>query len=60
MYKLIKSCNGPSICEIFIDRLLMPYQSATTGLFSCTAEAYVRDSVYCAAALWSLGLAYRR
>lgn len=43
-----------------VKRLLMPYQSATTGLFSCTDEAYVRDSVYCAAALWSLGLAYRR
>lgn len=40
--------------------LLMHYQSPTTGLFSCGDEANVRDSIYCAAALWALGLAYRR
>jgi len=43
-----------------VKRLLLPYQSASTGLFSCNKEAHVRDSVYCSAALWALALAYRR
>ncbi|XP_039260321.2 phosphorylase b kinase regulatory subunit beta-like [Styela clava] len=45
---------------ITIKSLLLPYQSPTTGLFSCGKDAFVRDSVYCAVAIWSLGLAYRR
>lgn len=43
-----------------VKRLLVAHQSPTTGLFSCGDIAHVRDSVYCAAALWALGLAYRR
>ena len=39
---------------------LIPFQSSSTGLFSCNSEAYVRDSVYCSAAIWALALAYRR
>ena len=41
-------------------RYLIPYQSPSTGLFSCNSDAYVRDSVYCSAAIWTLALAYRR
>uniref|UniRef100_A0A8C1AFL8 Phosphorylase b kinase regulatory subunit n=1 Tax=Cyprinus carpio carpio TaxID=630221 RepID=A0A8C1AFL8_CYPCA len=44
---------------------ILNYQSPTTGLFSvktCSTckEAKVRDSLYCAASIWALALAYRR
>ncbi|RXN17358.1 phosphorylase b kinase regulatory subunit beta isoform X3 [Labeo rohita] len=44
---------------------ILNYQSPTTGLFpvktcSTCKEAKVRDSLYCAASVWALALAYRR
>ncbi|XP_073715282.1 phosphorylase b kinase regulatory subunit beta isoform X1 [Misgurnus anguillicaudatus] len=44
---------------------ILNYQSPTTGLFpvkTCAGckEAKVRDSLYCAASIWALALAYRR
>ncbi|XP_060715824.1 phosphorylase b kinase regulatory subunit beta isoform X1 [Tachysurus vachellii] len=44
---------------------ILNYQSPTTGLFpvkTCSdcKEAKVRDSLYCAASIWALALAYRR
>uniref|UniRef100_A0A3B5MJK3 Phosphorylase b kinase regulatory subunit n=1 Tax=Xiphophorus couchianus TaxID=32473 RepID=A0A3B5MJK3_9TELE len=44
---------------------ILNYQSPTTGLFpvktfSDMKEAKVRDSLYCAACAWALGMAYRR
>ncbi|XP_058237527.1 phosphorylase b kinase regulatory subunit beta isoform X2 [Hemibagrus wyckioides] len=44
---------------------ILNYQSPTTGLFpvkTCSdcKEAKVRDSLYCAASVWALALAYRR
>ncbi|XP_014894068.1 phosphorylase b kinase regulatory subunit beta isoform X2 [Poecilia latipinna] len=44
---------------------ILNYQSPTTGLFpvktfSDIKEAKVRDSLYCAACAWALGMAYRR
>uniref|UniRef100_A0A8C1GKE1 Phosphorylase b kinase regulatory subunit n=1 Tax=Cyprinus carpio TaxID=7962 RepID=A0A8C1GKE1_CYPCA len=44
---------------------ILNYQSPTTGLFpvktsSTCKEAKVRDSLYCAASIWALSLAYRR
>ncbi|XP_016135524.1 phosphorylase b kinase regulatory subunit beta-like isoform X2 [Sinocyclocheilus grahami] len=43
---------------------ILNYQSPTTGLFpvktcSTCKEAKVRDSLYCAASIWALALAYR-
>ncbi|XP_050425684.1 probable phosphorylase b kinase regulatory subunit beta isoform X2 [Adelges cooleyi] len=47
-----------------VKRQLLRYQSAITGLFPVLSddeyEASVRDSIYCAAAIWSLFQAYRR
>ncbi|XP_026821358.1 probable phosphorylase b kinase regulatory subunit beta isoform X1 [Rhopalosiphum maidis] len=47
-----------------VKRQLLRYQSAITGLFPVMSDdkkvASVRDSVYCAAAIWSLFQAYRR
>jgi len=46
-----------------VKRQLLRYQSAITGLFPVLSDdekvASVRDSVYCAAAIWSLFQAYR-
>jgi len=46
-----------------VKRQLLNYQSAITGLFPVvsTDEVYgsVRESVYCAAAIWSVHQAYR-
>ncbi|KAG9352717.1 hypothetical protein JZ751_021131, partial [Albula glossodonta] len=44
---------------------ILNFQSPTTGLFpvkTCSDcnEAKVRDSLYCAASVWALALAYRR
>ncbi|XP_039549380.1 phosphorylase b kinase regulatory subunit beta isoform X2 [Pimephales promelas] len=44
---------------------ILNYQSPTTGLFpvktcSTCKDAKVRDSLYCAASVWALALAYRR
>ncbi|XP_074644676.1 phosphorylase b kinase regulatory subunit beta-like isoform X2 [Tubulanus polymorphus] len=45
---------------------LLEYQSPTTGLFPQTNSpeeckvAHIRDSLYCAAAIWSLSLSYRK
>jgi len=45
-------------------RQILNYQSPTTGLFPAqsvdTRVASVRDSIYCASAIWSLYQAYRR
>ncbi|XP_025426004.1 probable phosphorylase b kinase regulatory subunit beta isoform X2 [Sipha flava] len=47
-----------------VKRQLLRYQSAINGLFPVLSdddvEASVRDSIYCAAAIWSLFQAYRR
>ncbi|VVC30201.1 Hypothetical protein CINCED_3A013396 [Cinara cedri] len=47
-----------------VKRQLLRYQSATNGLFPVLSddetEASVRDSIYCASAIWSLFQAYRR
>ncbi|XP_052457398.1 phosphorylase b kinase regulatory subunit beta isoform X2 [Carassius gibelio] len=50
---------------IAVKGTILNYQSPTTGLFpvktaSTCKEAKVRDSLYCAASIWALGLAYRR
>nr|CAB3264837.1 phosphorylase b kinase regulatory subunit beta [Phallusia mammillata] len=43
-----------------VKRLFLPYQSASSGLFSCSDVASIRESVYCSAAVWALALSYRR
>ena len=44
-------------------RQLLQFQSATTGLFPPVShdvkEGSIKDSIYCAAAIWSLYQAYR-
>lgn len=51
------------IISLAVKRQLLRYQSAITGLFPVLSddevEASVRDSIYCAAAIWSLFQAYR-
>ena len=46
-----------------VKRQLLHFQSPTTGLFPAqstdTEVASVRDSIYCATAIWSLYQAYR-
>uniref|UniRef100_A0A0N5B1Z4 Phosphorylase b kinase regulatory subunit n=1 Tax=Strongyloides papillosus TaxID=174720 RepID=A0A0N5B1Z4_STREA len=45
-------------------RIILDYQSATTGLFPRYSQdrniGYVKDSIYCALACWACGLAYKR
>uniref|UniRef100_A0A672QAG8 Phosphorylase b kinase regulatory subunit n=1 Tax=Sinocyclocheilus grahami TaxID=75366 RepID=A0A672QAG8_SINGR len=64
-------CNTKSVfISVLLSFLLVKctilnYQSPTTGLFpvktsSTCKEAKVRDSLYCAASIWALALAYRR
>lgn len=52
------------VCYGIVKRQLLRYQHPITGLFpSLSTEltvATVRDSIYCAAAVWSLFQAYRR
>ncbi|XP_026682432.1 probable phosphorylase b kinase regulatory subunit beta isoform X3 [Diaphorina citri] len=47
-----------------VKRQLLHYQSPITGLFPALSNekviASVRDSIYCAASIWSLYQAYRR
>uniref|UniRef100_A0A4D5RAB5 Phosphorylase b kinase regulatory subunit n=1 Tax=Scolopendra viridis TaxID=118503 RepID=A0A4D5RAB5_SCOVI len=47
-----------------VKRKILKYQSPTTGLFPRVANdqihAYIRDSIYCAAGVWSLYQAYKR
>lgn len=47
-----------------VKRQLLRYQSPTTGLFASLSDdnkiAHARDSIYCAAAIWSLYQAHRR
>lgn len=47
-----------------VKRQLLQYQSPTTGLFSRISsdleEAHVRDSLYCASAIWALYQAYTK
>ena len=43
---------------------ILQFQSGSIGLFPLhtsgrNEESHVRDNVYCAMALWALGLAYR-
>lgn len=46
-----------------VKRQLLRYQSPTTGIFPVlsgeTKVGSIRDSIYCAAAIWSLYQAYR-
>uniref|UniRef100_A0A672S5F9 Phosphorylase b kinase regulatory subunit n=1 Tax=Sinocyclocheilus grahami TaxID=75366 RepID=A0A672S5F9_SINGR len=49
---------------LLVKSTILNYQSPTTGLFpvktcSTCKEAKVRDSLYCAASIWALALAYR-
>lgn len=45
-------------------RIILDYQSATTGLFPRYSQdksvGYVKDSIYCALACWACSLAYKR
>lgn len=45
-------------------RQILRYQSATSGLFPRLSndqqDAHIRDSIYCAAAVWSLYVAYTK
>ncbi|XP_064467094.1 probable phosphorylase b kinase regulatory subunit beta isoform X3 [Ornithodoros turicata] len=47
-----------------VKRQLLNFQSPTTGLFPCLSRdkdnGYVRDSIYCAVAVWSLYQSYKR
>uniref|UniRef100_A0AC35U6Q3 Phosphorylase b kinase regulatory subunit n=1 Tax=Rhabditophanes sp. KR3021 TaxID=114890 RepID=A0AC35U6Q3_9BILA len=47
-----------------VSKILMDYQSATTGLFPRYSKdkdvGYVKDSIYCALACWACSLAYKR
>lgn len=43
-----------------LKELLLPYQSVSTGLFSCDDVANIRENIYCASAVWALFLAYQR
>lgn len=47
-----------------VKRQILRYQSPTSHLFPVTSnetkEASIRDSIYCAAAVWALNQAYRR
>lgn len=56
-----KQLNKP--CIFSVKRQLLRYQSPITGLFpvfsSDTEVGSVRESVYCAAAVWGLYQAYR-
>lgn len=57
--------NKDSLTYFFIQvkRQLLRYQSSITGLFPVVSTekevASVRESIYCAAAIWSLYQAYR-
>ncbi|XP_063044513.1 phosphorylase b kinase regulatory subunit beta isoform X1 [Engraulis encrasicolus] len=49
----------------FVKLTILNFQSTTTGLFptktcSTCKESKVRDSLYCAASIWALAMAYRR
>ena len=49
---------------VSVKQQILRYQSLTTGLYPYDqlhkpTEAHVRDSVYCAAATWALGQAYK-
>lgn len=55
--------QGSNIEELVVKRQLLRFQSPTTGLFPVLSSdrviGSVRDSIYCAAAIWSLYQAYR-
>ncbi|KTF86965.1 hypothetical protein cypCar_00013399 [Cyprinus carpio] len=60
----VKTCSSKTRKQQ-VKCTILNYQSPTTGLFSvktCSTckEAKVRDSLYCAASIWALALAYRR
>ena len=47
-----------------VKKQILQYQSGSIGLFPLhtsgkNEESHVRDNVYCAMAVWALGLAYR-
>ena len=47
-----------------VKKYILQYQSGSIGLFPLhtsgkNEESHVRDNVYCAMAVWALGLAYR-
>lgn len=52
-----------SLCAV--KQQILRFQSPTTGLFPAdlsqphSSEAHVRDSIYCAVAVWSLAQAYK-
>lgn len=56
---------GALVCNIAVKQQILRFQSPTTGLFpsdlgqSHSVEAHVRDSVYCAAAVWAVAQAYK-
>lgn len=56
--------NSFEICFFLVKRQLLQFQSPISGLFPVfstdTEVGSVRDSIYCAAAIWSLYQAYRR
>ena len=63
--KLVHYCNYLKYYLLFtVKRQLLRFQSPITGLFPVMSTDHevgsVRDSVYCAAAVWSLYQAYRR
>ncbi|KAL4613604.1 phosphorylase b kinase regulatory subunit beta isoform X1 [Arapaima gigas] len=75
IYEPLKLSNLPREDEPLWEKLdrfysavkstILNFQSPTTGLFpvktcSESTEAKVRDSLYCAASIWALALAYRR
>ena len=55
-----KICSQLDYHYKVVKEFILPYQSPTTGLFSCNKEAYIHESIYCAVASWSVALGYRR
>jgi len=53
------------MCLCAVKQQILRFQSPTTGLFPAdlsqpgNMEAHVRDSIYCAVAVWSLAQAYK-
>jgi len=54
-----------SVLHVAVKQQILRFQSPTTGLFPAdlsqanSCEAHVRDSIYCAVAVWSLAQAYK-
>jgi len=58
-------CVCMYVCVFAVKQQILRFQSPTTGLFPAdlsqpnSCEAHVRDSIYCAVAVWSLAQAYK-